>query len=221
MIEPDCHGLIELDTGKAVIVCPRIPEAYKIWMTVKESTFYQQQYEVSAAIYEDELEAYLKEYAPSEVHVYSGINPDSGLNLAQPEFVYLSAHTLVKDKMYDVLNELRVFKHQEEIDQMAFIGRISSQAHVRVLANTRPGMYEYQMEALYKFHVQERTGAKDKSYDCICASGNEGPSILHYVDNTRKIVDNCLILNDMGSKYNGYCSDITVTFPSNGVFNEK
>jgi Xaa-Pro dipeptidase len=25
----------------------------------------------------------------------------------------------------------------------------------------------------------------------------------------------------MGSKYNGYCSDITVTFPSNGKFTDK
>lgn len=62
--------------------------------------------------------------------------------------------------MYDVLNELRVIKHQEEIDQLAFITRISSEAHVRVMANTSAGMYEFQMESLYKFHVQERTGAK-------------------------------------------------------------
>lgn len=41
IIEPDCHAIVEFDTGKSVIICPRIPEAYKIWMTVKESPYYK------------------------------------------------------------------------------------------------------------------------------------------------------------------------------------
>jgi len=76
------------------------------------------------------------------------------------------------------------------------------------------------MEALFRFYVHERCGAKHKSYDCICASG-KSPSTLHYVNNDKKIEDNGLILNDMGSKLNGYCSDITCVFPSNGKFSQK
>lgn len=30
-----------------------------------------------------------------------------------------------------------------------------------------------------------------------------------------------MILNDMGSKYKGYCSDITCSYPSNGKFTQK
>ncbi|KAL4445626.1 hypothetical protein ABPG74_006177 [Tetrahymena malaccensis] len=219
--EPDCHAVLELDTGKSIIVCPRIPEAYKLWMTVKEAPYFKETYQVDEVKYDDEFENYLKEKNPQEIHVYFGVDPDSGLTLPQPEQSFLQNYNIVKDKMYHILNELRVFKHQEEVDQMKFIGDVSSEAHVRVMANTKPGIREYQMEALFKFHVQERTGSKEKSYDCICASGNEGPSILHYHDNLRVVADNSLILNDMGSKYNGYCSDITVTFPSNGKFNDK
>ena len=91
---------------------------------------------------------------------------------------------------------------------------------MRVMANTKPLLREFQMESLFKFHVQERCGSKGKSYDCICASG-KGNATLHYNVNDKVVLDNCLILNDMGSKYNGYCSDITVTFPSNGKFTEK
>jgi hypothetical protein len=37
---------------------------------------------VDRVIYDEELEAYLKEKNPDEIHVYSGTNPDSGLNIA-------------------------------------------------------------------------------------------------------------------------------------------
>lgn len=73
------------------------------------------------------------------------------------------------------------------------------------------------MEALFRFYMCERLGSKHKAYDCICASG-EGNATLHYMSNLKIIGDSELILNDMGAKYEGYCSDITCTFPSNGKF---
>lgn len=63
-------------------------------------------------------------------------------------------------------------------------------------------------------------GAKFAAYDCICASGRN-PATLHYVVNDQLIKDDSLVLCDMGGKYQGYCADITVTFPSNGKFNDK
>lgn len=73
------------------------------------------------------------------------------------------------------------------------------------------------MAALFKFYVNERCGPIFKAYNCICASG-ECNAILHYIDNLGDIGESCLILNDMGAKYKGYCSDITCSFPSNGKF---
>lgn len=37
---------------------------------------------------------------------------------------------------------------------MKFIGDVSSDAHVRVMANTKPGIMEYQMEALFKVKMK-------------------------------------------------------------------
>jgi len=88
------------------------------------------------------------------------------------------------------------------------------------MKEVRPGLREFQMAALFRFHCFERCGAIHKSYDCICATG-ENSSTLHYNKNELSIGDNALILNDMGSKYKGYCSDITCSFPSNGKFTEK
>lgn len=76
------------------------------------------------------------------------------------------------------------------------------------------------MEALFKYHTFVNTGCRFAAYECICAGGR-GAATLHYIVNDKTIEDNSLILNDMGGKYYGYCSDITVTFPSNGKFNEK
>lgn len=42
-------------------------------------------YQVDEVKYDDELEEYLKEVKPEEIHVYFGVDPDSGLTLAQPD----------------------------------------------------------------------------------------------------------------------------------------
>jgi len=119
--------------------------------------------------------------------------------------------------MYEVLNECRVIKDDTEIEIMSFITKISSDAHIYVMQNVRPGLKEFQLEALFRFYVMERCGAKHKSYDCICATGLK-PATLHYNINSQSISDNVLCLCDMGSKMYGYCSDITCVYPSNGKF---
>lgn len=66
----------------------------------------------------------------------------------------------------------------------------------------------------------ERIGSQHKSYDCICASGI-GNATLHYVDNDKVLEQGVMTLNDMGAKVNGYCSDITCSWPVGGKFTEK
>lgn len=73
------------------------------------------------------------------------------------------------------------------------------------------------MEALFQYSNFVNFGCRFSAYECICASGRNGAT-LHYEDNNKTISDSELILNDMGGKFYGYCSDITVTFPSNGRF---
>jgi len=76
------------------------------------------------------------------------------------------------------------------------------------------------MEALYKFASQNSIGARFMAYNCICAHGT-GCATLHYNDNNKEFKDGTLTLCDMGLKYYGYCSDITVTYPVNGKFTQK
>ena len=59
-----------------------------------------------------------------------------------------------------------------------------------------------------------------ESFNTIVAAGANA-TILHYVDNNQAITNDDLVLTDCGSIYNLYNSDITRTWPKNGVFTKR
>lgn len=114
-----------------------------------------------------------------------------------------------------LLHDLRLFKSAGERRLMAESARIAALAHVDAMRATRPGMYEYEIEAelLYRFH---RSGAVS-SYEPIVGSGANA-CVLHYCTNRAQMRDGDLLLIDAGAEVQGYASDITRTFPVNGRF---
>ena len=67
-------------------------------------------------------------------------------------------------------------------------------------------------------------GARFQAYTCICASGDNG-AVLHYghagEPNGKMIASEEMCLFDMGCEYHCYTSDVTCSFPSDGVFSDK
>lgn len=118
--------------------------------------------------------------------------------------------------LFNVLDEMRLFKDEGEIALMQRAGDISGQAHARAMRATRPGMAEYEIEAelLYEFR---RNGAQFPAYTPIVASGPNA-CILHYNANNRRVQDGDLVLIDAGCELDSYASDITRTYPANGRF---
>lgn len=118
-----------------------------------------------------------------------------------------------------LLHEQRLIKDKEEIQLMEKSAQITCQAHIEVMKILKPGMYEYEVEALieYLFRIKGGTGP---AYSSIVASGNNGCT-LHYVANNQKIEEGALVLIDAGAEYNYYCTDITRTIPANGKFTEE
>ena len=125
------------------------------------------------------------------------------------------------DEIRDVralLNEMRLIKDGHELDIMRRAAAISTTAHKRAMSFTRPGQFEYQVEAelLHEFCSH---GARQPAYPSIVAGGANA-CILHYVGNDARLKDGELLLIDAGCELDGYASDITRTFPVNGKFSD-
>jgi len=115
-----------------------------------------------------------------------------------------------------LLDEMRLLKDAGEQTLMEKSAAIAGAAHRRAMRAARPGMFEYELEAelLYAFR---RSGAQFPAYTPIVASGANA-CILHYNANNAQTRDGELVLIDAGCEFDSYASDITRTFPVNGVF---
>ncbi len=118
-----------------------------------------------------------------------------------------------------IVAEMRLIKSENELALMRKVNAISVQAHQRAMEKTRPGLYEYQIEAEL-LHEFARNGARFAAYNSIVAGGDNA-NILHYTDNSDVLKDNELLLIDAGGELAGYAADITRTFPVNGQFNDQ
>ncbi len=123
------------------------------------------------------------------------------------------------EKIVDVrqaLDAMRLVKDAHEQDLMRRAAAISSGAHLRAMERTRPGWFEYQVEAELA-HEFLSCGAQAVAYPSIVAGGPNS-CVLHYRDNDRQLADGELLLIDAGCEYRCYASDITRSFPVGGRF---
>jgi len=115
-----------------------------------------------------------------------------------------------------IIHEMRVVKSPEEIEIMQTAADIAAEAHVEAMKAARPGMQEYQIEALIE-QIFRRRGAAGPAYTSI-VGGGPNATVLHYINNDAELRDGDLLLIDAGAEYKGYASDITRTFPINGRY---
>lgn len=218
--EEDCHALIDIETEDIVLFVKKHEDFVKYWRKLQTPEYFMKKYGFSQVLYDLELKEFLTKKAPEKLFLYHGIDIYSDLPSRTPSFEWLSEFPVDKKELYPILNETRVFKSDEEIEVLRFLVKLTSMAHVATMQNSKPGLKEFQLEALHKFIHMERCGARFEAYNCIFASGCDA-SILHYNQNSKAMEDGSLCLNDSGGKYLGYISDITCTFPVNGKFTEK
>ena len=117
-----------------------------------------------------------------------------------------------------LLDEMRLFKDDYEIDLMRRAAQISAQAHVRAMQTVKPDMMEYALEAEV-LYVMQKNGCQT-AYNSIVGGGANG-CILHYVENNQLLKDGDLVLIDAGAELDHYAADITRTFPVNGKFSPE
>jgi Xaa-Pro aminopeptidase len=114
-----------------------------------------------------------------------------------------------------LLHDMRLYKSRAEIAAMRRAAKIAVAAHKRAMQVTRPGMYEYEVEAEFLHEFRRRRA--EPSYPPIVGGGINA-CILHYTDNAAELADGDLLLIDAGCEYDYYASDVTRTFPVSGRF---
>ena len=115
-----------------------------------------------------------------------------------------------------ILDRMRCFKSEAEIEIMKKSANIAAQAHIYAMGKTKPGKYEYQIEGeIINQFIQN--GAREPAYNSIIASGINACT-LHYIKNNSILKDGDLLLIDAGCELENYASDITRTYPINGKF---
>jgi Xaa-Pro aminopeptidase len=129
----------------------------------------------------------------------------------------------VQQDLSPLLAEMRLFKDDSELAHMRRAAQISAAAHVRAMRfcaeHLRGGQgevreYEIEAELLHEFR---RRGSSGPAYGSIVAAGANA-CVLHYAAATALLRSGELCLIDAGCEVEGYASDVTRTFPANGVF---
>ncbi|MHB1311786.1 MAG: aminopeptidase P N-terminal domain-containing protein [Gemmatimonadaceae bacterium] len=111
---------------------------------------------------------------------------------------------------------LRARKSPAELALIRTAAQVSAVAHREVLRAIKPGMAEFEIQALAEYTFR-RNGADGPSYGSIVGSGPNSTT-LHYNKDDRFMHDGEVLNMDMAAYYGGYSADITRTVPVNGKF---
>ena len=125
-------------------------------------------------------------------------------------YPYLQIYNTFED-----LAHMRQVKTKEEIALHRRACQITTEGVKSILSHLKPGMHEYEIEAYFDFELKSRNARH--AFSTIAASGKNA-CVMHYVANDRKMQEGDMILFDLGAEWGRYASDVSRTFPVNGIF---
>ncbi|MGN0484044.1 MAG: aminopeptidase P N-terminal domain-containing protein [Lachnospiraceae bacterium] len=140
-------------------------------------------------------------------------------NLYQARLFAKKYPGIMINNAFPILAGLRMEKDEDEIAKMRQAIAITDNGLKRVMRKLKPEQKEYQVQAEFEYAIHY-AGAESVAFPTIAGSGKNG-TMLHYETNQDVCKDGSLILLDLGAKYEGYCADITRTYPVNGVFSKR
>ncbi len=118
-----------------------------------------------------------------------------------------------------LLDQMRLTKSAREIAVVREATRISALAIAESMRAVKPGMYEYELEAIGDY-VFKKHNAQGFAYFALVAAGTNAwwP---HYHAAQSRLADGDLVLYDYAPDYKYYTSDVTRMFPANGKFSPR
>lgn len=211
------HGLINIDTGKVTVVVKDLGEVDKIFHSGISIDSNPKEFNCDEIISEDQLEKLLKDNCKGDLFLLKGKIRN---NMAkQANFDWLKDFPVEDVALYSVLCKVRTIKSKIEQDIMREVVSITCEGHKYLMQQIKDGMGEHQIAELFKLRCG-LAGTHKLAYDTIVGAGRNA-AILHYIVNSKVCKAGELVLCDVGVIGNGYCADVTSTFPVNGKFDEK
>src|SRR5205809_7775838 len=110
-------------------------------------------------------------------------------------------------------------KDADELARLRTAIDIGAAGHIAAMQAARPGMYEYEIEAVLEAGFR-RNGADRVGYPSVVGSGPNSTT-LHYDVNRRQTRDGDLVVVDAGAEWGQYTADVTRTWPVNGRFTPR
>ena len=108
---------------------------------------------------------------------------------------------------YDLVENLRMVKSPEEIENIRISSEITDNAFVHVLSIIRPGLTELEVASEIERFIK-RNGGITSTFSPIVASGSRA-SLPHGRASDKVLDKGDMITIDFGTNYNGYWSDIS------------
>ena len=117
---------------------------------------------------------------------------------------------------HPVLDSLRTRKSPAELAMLRRAIDITVEGHREAMRAIRPGMWEYEIEALL-LDAFRRTGGDGAAFVSIVGSGPNSTQ-YHYNANNRRMQPGEVVVMDIGAGFGGYAADVTRTVPVSGRF---
>jgi Xaa-Pro aminopeptidase len=124
--------------------------------------------------------------------------------------------TEVRD-LTPLLDGLRAVKSPREVALIRRASQLAGHGLLEAMRSTRPGLFEYQLEAAARY-VFQTGGARRDGYRAIVAAGTANIWNAHYYRNQGPLRDGDLVLLDFAPDYRYYTSDIARMWPVSGRF---
>lgn len=225
--EPEALLLLlpDRDAGEVILYCQEKDPEKEAWTGIRigpEGAM--RDYGMDEA-FDNTRRADLTELLDGRHTLYLPLADAAAMGLAEHARAQLSARArrgaVAPTRFADVselIHELRLTKSEAELVLMRHAAHISALAHCRAMRASRPGRFEYQLQAEIE-HEFVWHGARAPAYGTI-VGGGANACVLHYVENAAPLADGDLVLIDAGGEFDLYAGDITRTFPVNGRFSE-
>ncbi len=117
-----------------------------------------------------------------------------------------------------ILDAMRLIKSKREIEIIRKATRIAGLGIIEAMRSTKPGIFEYQLDAAAKY-IFFLNGARGEGYASIIGGGTNA-WMGHYFHKADRLNDGDLVLMDYAPDYHYYTSDVTRMWPVNGEYSK-